>query len=99
MNVELDGLKEHGVDGKIGFSIKADDTVENQEIHKMFQVYCLHKTRNDYTQGLKLLLQRSYELEEFEYSELIEKVEQLETRIAVLEAKSLESKEKDEGLF
>ena len=52
--------------GTVRFSIKADDTLENLQVHSAFKEFCKIETDNNYTQGLKKLLeyyQSDYKIE------------------------------------
>ena len=50
------GLRDFA-DGSIRFSIRADDTEENQKVHDAFKEFCKVETDNNYTQGLRKLLE------------------------------------------
>jgi len=50
-------LRDFSNNGKIGFRITADDTVENQQTHDAFKGFCKVETDNNYTQGLRKLLE------------------------------------------
>ena len=50
------GLREIAT-GYIRFSIKADDTVENHQVHEAFKEFCKIETDNNYTQGIRKLLE------------------------------------------
>lgn len=54
---EID-LKKISDEGFIKFTIRADDNDYNESIHKAFRDFCYHETRNDYTKGLKFLLEQ-----------------------------------------
>lgn len=83
--VDLKELKTMGAEGFIGFSVKAKDTEENVAIHEGFKNYCLHNARSDYTQGLRLLLEKAVMLEDMETEQLMNKIVELENRIIALE--------------
>jgi hypothetical protein len=44
-------------ENKTGFTIKADDTQENKNVHKAFKDFCKIETDNNYTLGLRKLLE------------------------------------------
>ena len=44
-------------DGYIWFTIRAEDSEYNESIHSAFKGFCKEETRNDYTLGLKQLLE------------------------------------------
>ncbi len=81
--MDLKELKKYGVDGKTGFSIKSDDTPENNDIHTRFKTFCKVETANDYTAGLSWLLDK---LEtSFTISDLQRRIEYLENKIEMME--------------
>ncbi len=64
-SLEEDGLRSIAK-GIIRFSIKADDTLENLQVHSAFKNFCRAETDNNYTQGLRKLLeyyQSDYKIE------------------------------------
>ena len=64
-NLSDDGLRDIAP-GTVRFSIKADDTMENMQVHAAFKEFCKVETDNNYTQGLKKLLeyyQSDYKIE------------------------------------
>jgi hypothetical protein len=44
-------------ENKTGFTIRADDTQENKNVHKAFKDFCKAETDNNYTLGLRKLLE------------------------------------------
>lgn len=89
-----EGIREMGVEGTVRFSIKANDTEENQAVHTGFKEFCKIECDNNYTLGLKRLL---------EHYEHQTHIEALWSKIAELEANMAEEKpkkeKKDEGAF
>jgi hypothetical protein len=85
VDMELEDMQKFGVSGFIRFGVKAVDNELNREVHEAFRSFCRIECENDYTQGLKLLLERSGFLDIFGG---------LEARISVLEAK-LDEKSKE----
>jgi len=49
-------LRKLSDEGYIGLTIRAWDTEYNESIHKAFKDFCKEEYRNDYTLGLKALL-------------------------------------------
>jgi len=47
--------------GSVRFTIKADDTLENLQVHSAFKDFCRVECDNNYTQGLRKLIEM-YEL-------------------------------------
>lgn len=43
--------------GYIRFSIRADDTIENKQVHEAFKEFCKVETDNNYTLGIRKLLE------------------------------------------
>lgn len=76
-------LRELGAKGILKFTIAADDTEDNEKVHKQFREWCKYYTKNDYTVGLRVLLE--YYMSQGYFNVLWEQQEQLEERIATLE--------------
>jgi len=55
-SLDRDGLREIAK-GTIRFSIKADDTLENLQVHSAFKSFCQIETDNNYTLGIRKLLE------------------------------------------
>ena len=96
VNTDLNsGIREMNVEGTIRFSIKTFDTEENEAIHSGFKEFCKIECDNNYTLGLKRLL---------EHYEHQNHIEALWSSIAELDAKiennkPKEEEEKKEGVF
>lgn len=97
-------LKDLNVPGFIRFSIKAKDTAENQSIHKAFKEFCAAEVDDNYTLGLRKLLE--YYQGDFKYEVLYQEIADLKLELANLKDKinttnSDESKEdsEDSGVF
>ena len=43
--------------GTISLFIRAKDTIDNEGVHNAFRAYCESEAKNDYTHGMRLLLQ------------------------------------------
>ena len=84
-------------DGTIRFSITAEDNTDNDKTHKDFRQWCKGYTKNDYTIGLRVLLDYYHSNGYFEL--LWEQLKNLETRITELEAQELPEKETNNGCF
>lgn len=94
-------LKDLNAEGFIRFSIKAKDTNENESVHKSFKEFCKLETDDNYTLGLRKLLE--YYQGDFKYEALYQEIEDLRLEIAKikeqLSAPSEPEKEKDTGAF
>ena len=90
-------VRELSDEGKIWFTIRANDTEQNSLIHKGFKEYCKVECNNDYTQGLKRLLELADGESKFEI--LYAKVVELEERINSLENKGEKEEEPNNGTF
>jgi hypothetical protein len=77
-------------DGYIRFGIQAKDTEENQKIHESFKEFCKIETDNNYTQGIRKLLE--YYQNDFKYELLFEKLSNQEVLLANLQASISELK-------
>lgn len=80
--------------GFIRFSIKAEDTEQNQEVHQDFKEFCRIETDNNYTLGLKKLLDTYSGDIKFEI--LYQEIQTLKNDIELLKVKPKENKDKDE---
>lgn len=97
--VNLNGLSDKGF---TRFSVKADDTKENQQVHDAFKEYCRIECDNNYTQGLRKLLE--YYQGDFKYEALWDKVVGIEgvnqeLQQQINELKAAPEQEKDGGVF
>lgn len=93
-------IRELPAKGFIRFSIKANDTNENQAIHDGFKKFCEVETDSNYTQGLKRLLEH-IEMD-YKYEALYDKIASQASDIVELkqEIKKLKEKpNKEEGMF
>lgn len=88
-------FKDMGVEGFVRFSIKAEDTDANKQIHDAFKQFCKVECANDYTLGLKTLL-KAYETD-YKYIMLFEQIQELRTELEALKDK--QKVEKDTGAF
>jgi hypothetical protein len=70
-------------DGYTRFSIKAEDTEENTKTHEAFKEFCKIETNNDYTLGLRKLLE-FYE-SDFKYELLYERLDEQSVALANLQ--------------
>jgi hypothetical protein len=89
--IENDGLRDIA-DGTIRFGIKAPDTLENLQIHNAFKNYCKIETDNNYTQGLKRLME--YYQGDFKYEMIFEKLEAQSIALENLKASIVEMNKK-----
>ena len=89
-------LDELNVPGFIRFSIKAKDTEGNQRVHDMFREFCKVEVDDNYTLGLKKLLE--YYAEDYKFESLHLMIEELKAEIDELRTK-IDKKKDDTGLF
>lgn len=87
-------------DGKIWFTIRANNTPENKAVHDSFKLFSKIECDNNFTQGLRALLE--YRQSDYKYESLYALHQQLKQEVAELrskiEPKKVEKKE-DEGTF
>ena len=83
--------------GYIRFSIKANDTKENEQVHEAFKEFCKVECDNNYTQGVKKLLE-NYDID-YKYESLFEMCQELKERLNKIEAKAKEPKEEETEAF
>lgn len=96
INKDIDsGVREIPAIGFIRFSIKAEDTENNDMTHKAFKEFCKVECGNDYTLGLKTLL-KAYE-DDYRFESMWEKIQEMNSRINTLEPKKEEKKEEEEA--
>jgi len=82
--VDID-LRPLSDEGYIRFSIKAKDTPSNEAIHDSYRAFCKVHSKNDYTQGLNVLL-KAYDYVA-NVNALWRAFEDLEEQVAVLSDK------------
>jgi hypothetical protein len=90
-------IREMPIPGYIRFSIKSNDTVENQNIHTAFKEYCKTECDNNYTLGLKFLLE-NYE-SDFKYTSLYDHIVNLTKRVNELESQCKKAEKTEQGAF
>ena len=96
-DVNNDGFR-NIANGFIRFSIKADDTEENQKVHEAFKEFCKIECDNNYTLGLRKLLE--YIEEDAKYASMQMNIESINSRVSDIETKisqPKEEKEKEDG--
>ena len=102
-NVNLRKLSD---DGYIGLTIRAWDTEYNESIHKAFRDFCKEEYRNDYTLGLKSLIE-SYNMSH-QFGGLWKAINDIDSRLAIIEDSLSEDSyeepasaisEEDDGVF
>jgi hypothetical protein len=79
--------------GFVRFSIKADDTEENQKVHDAFKEFCKIECDNNYTLGLRKLLE--YIEEDSKFASMHLNIEYLASRLAEIESKLDKPKEEE----
>ncbi len=88
--------------GHVRFSIKAEDTLENLQVHSAFKEFCRIETDNNYTLGLKKLLE--YYQGDFKLELLYNKMEELNMTLnavqgSVVELQKKPQEDEDEEAF
>ncbi len=74
-----------GDDGSIRFGIKTKNTPENIAIHDAFKKFCEQECNNDYTLGLKFLLDAI--ASDYKYESLSERINYLKVELDELKIK------------
>ena len=94
--VETDINKPLGLpgQGKIAFTIKADDTEDNNMIHNSFKEFCRLECDNNYTWGLKVLI-KNYE-SDFKYEMLYEEINKLKVELLELQGAKEQPQQQEE---
>ena len=82
-------------EGKIWFTIRANDTEQNSNIHKAFKLAAKQQYNDDYTMALKGLLELADGEAKFEM--MYEKMVELNERITKLENNPVATKEVEEN--
>lgn len=95
-DIDLRPLSDNGF---IRFTIKAPDTKDNEFIHGSFKQFCRDNAKDDYTFGLRLLLENLDYVHSI--NSLWDKLEDLSVRVSALEKPPEPSKEVDssKGFF
>lgn len=93
-DMDLNGLAEKGF---VRFSIRAEDTEENKAVHLAFKDFCRAECDNNYTIGLRVLLQ--YYERDFKFEMLWDKIAALEEKLLKMEEKKVEKSEEKGGMF
>lgn len=101
MTDKLNTLRESGWNGFIGFSIKAKDTEDNQQVHDAFLDFSKIEAKDDRTLALRLLLANWNDSARFDT--IWDYVGMLEERLSILEQKVKQpiqpSKEDEKVMF
>lgn len=103
--IETDNVSLRDIaDGFVKFTIKARDTEENKLIHDAFKEFCKQEMDDNYTQGLKKLIE--YYQSDFKYELIADKIdsqyvvlEELRGSIIDLQKKGEEPKKEKDGVF
>jgi hypothetical protein len=93
-----------GEDGTIRFGVRTKNTPQNVAIHESFKRFCEQECNNDYTLGLKFLMDAIES--DFKYEALSERlnymkteIDELRTTVMYLKKNQKESVKDDEGAF
>jgi hypothetical protein len=82
----------------VWFTIRAERNPENENIHAAFKAFCKEETKNDYTLGLKRLLEMAGT--DFKYELLYGEILKLNKEIQELKNSSKkDTGDKDDGTF
>lgn len=86
-------------DGKVWFTVRANNTPENVAIHAAFKNYSKIECDNNYTLGLRTLME--YKQADYKYEMLYAEIAQLKQKFQELSAKIEPKKKemKEEGTF
>ncbi len=88
-------LKDVVEKGYVRFSIKADDTESNEAVHDGFKEFCKLECDNNYTVGLKTLL--NYYQADYKYETLYGLYQEVKGELNELKAKLEKPKKKEEN--
>lgn len=77
--------------GTISLFIRAKDTIDNAGVHAAFRAFCESEAKNDYTHGMRLLLQNLDYVHSM--NALWSRFDEIEERLIALENKGVEVKE------
>ena len=94
MDDYVEGLKEMGIPGFVRFTVRATDNESNRHIHDAFKKFCELECDNNYTFGLRKLLEE-YE-EDAKIEMLWEQISLLQARVSELEDKTAKPQKKAE---
>lgn len=81
-------------DGFTGLTIKAKDTKENEDVHIMFKDFCKEQTKDDYTLGLKVLLE--YFIADGKYTAIWKAINRIEEKLETINTDNDKDDDKQE---
>lgn len=95
-------LRDMSDEGHIRFNIKAPDTEENQRVHDAFKEFCKVETDNNYTVGLRKLLE--YYQGDFKYEMILDKIQEqamvlADVKSSIVELQGKKKEPDQDGLF
>lgn len=91
-------MSELNIPGFIRFSIKAKDTPENESVHKAFKEFCKVEVDDNYTLGLRKLLE--FYQGDFKFEMLHQDIADLQIQVEELRQKLEEPKDEPKpGVF
>lgn len=73
--------------GTISLFIRAKDTIDNAGVHAAFRAYCESEAKNDYTHGMRLLLQNLDYVHSM--NALWSRFDEIDERLVALESKGV----------
>lgn len=89
-----EGFREMGTPGFIRFTIRAQDNESNRKVHEAFKTFCELECDNNYTFGIRKLLEE-YEADA-KFEALWEQMSMLQARVDELENKIAQKKSERE---
>ena len=90
------GLRKISDNGYISLYIKTKNTEQNAAVHNAFRQICKEECDDDYTQGLKMLINAWQS--DFKYESLWEHIVELQKQVKELKG-SVEKEEENRGVF
>jgi hypothetical protein len=92
--MDLSGLADKGF---VRFSIRAEDTEENKAVHAAFKDFCRAECDNNYTIGLRTLL--NYYAGDYKFEAIWDKIALVEARVIDIEKNVSKKNDADGGVF
>ena len=74
-------------DGTISLFLKAKDTLENENTYRAFKLFCEKEAKNDYTFGLKLLLENLDYVHSL--NALWSRLDEVESKLVIMDNKDI----------
>jgi hypothetical protein len=89
-------LRESAWEGYIGFTVKAKDNEQNNTIHEAFRTFCKLEADNNYTQGLKMLL--DYYSSDMKYEAIWAELQRVKEEMEIMKSVPVKDVKKEQDI-